>query len=290
MSPQIAVLGGTSVVGQCLLSLLRQNNRKNFAYSRRAVHKSTEDTIWRVWPTTTGTPADPQDIIPFWICLAPIWALPEYFHLLETTGIKRLVALSSTSRFTKHGSVESKDQLIASRLAQAESDIQKWAENLGIEWVILRPTLIYGLGRDKNISEICKLIRRFRLFPLLGKAAGLRQPVHAQDVAIACVAALQAPAAANHSYNISGGEVLTYREMIRRIFIGLDKRPRLLTVPIAAFQLAILGLRLVPRYRTWTTAMAERMNVDMVFDHSDAARDFGFSPRPFTLLSEDLGL
>jgi len=47
-------------------------------------------------------------------------------------------------------------------------------------------------------------------------------------------------------------------------------------------------MRLLPRYRHWSVAMAERMNSDLVFDHSDAERDFGFSPRPFWLSLEDL--
>ncbi len=61
----------------------------------------------------------------------------------------------------------------------------------GVEWVILRPTLIYGHGRDKNITEIARFIRRFGFFPLLGKANGLRQPIHVEDVAEACFAALR---------------------------------------------------------------------------------------------------
>jgi hypothetical protein len=30
------------------------------------------------------------------------------------------------------------------------------------------------------------------------------------------------------------------------------------------------------------------MNQDMIFDHSDAARDFGFKPRPFHPSANDL--
>lgn len=285
---QVVVLGGTSLVGQCLSILLRQNNWQIFAYSRSTIHQNTADTTWCVWPSPGGDLTPPSDNTPYCICLAPIWVLPEYFHLLEKSGVKRLVALSSTSRFTKRASSDSDEQLIASRFAQAEADIRGWAEKHGVEWVILRPTLIYGLGRDKNIAEISKLIRRFRVFPLFGKASGLRQPVHAQDVATACLAASQAPEAANRSYNISGGETLTYREMVTRIFVSLHQRPMLLTVPIAAFQIAVLCLRRLPRYRNWTPAMAERMDIDLVFDHSDATRDFNFNPRPFILSPADL--
>ena len=221
-------------------------------------------------------------------CVAPIWVLPDYFSLIEASGARRVVALSSTSRFTKVGSGDTAENAVAAKLIESEARVQAWAEQSGIEWVVLRPTLIYGLGRDKNISEIARVICRFGFFPLLGRAQGLRQPIHAEDVAAACVAALQAPNAANRAYNISGGETLTYRDMVARVFAALGRQVRLVTVPLWAFRLAVAMLRRLPRYRHWSAAMAERMNRDLVFDHADAARDLGFKPRGFVLTAKDV--
>ena len=208
--------------------------------------------------------------------------------MLEVYGARRVVALSSTSRFTKDDSSDPEERAIALRLADAEARVQAWAASHGVEWIILRPTLIYGLGRDKNIAEIARFVRRFGFFPLFGRAKGLRQPVHADDVAKACLAALRAPCVANQAYNISGNETLTYREMVSRIFAALGRRPRLLTVPLSVFRVAIGCLRWLPRYRHWTTAMAERMDRDLIFEHVDAKQDLGFSPRSFSIDSKDL--
>jgi len=223
-----------------------------------------------------------------WVFLAPVWVLPEYFKMLESYGARRVVVLSSTSRFTKMDSSDSGEHEVAAKLAEGEERLRLWAEKSGVEWVVLRPTLIYGRGRDKNISEIARFVRRFGFFPLLGRAMGLRQPVHAEDMAAACVAALISPAAVNRAYNLSGGETLSYREMVGRVFAALDRRSRFLTVPLGMFRMAVRCLRLLPRYRHWSPAMAERMNLDLVFDHAEASRDFGFSPRPFRLVAEDL--
>jgi hypothetical protein len=54
------------------------------------------------------------------------------------------------------------------------------------------------------------------------------------------------------------------------------------------FRLALAGLRALPRFHHWSPQMAERMNVDLVFSHSDAARDLAFVPRPFVLKPADL--
>jgi len=287
---EVGVLGATSFVGACLLQQLAIYRGSVFAFSRREIQRKTSNVEWRkLNPASCENQANATDNkIPFWICLAPITALPEHFKLLEFYDARRVVVLSSTSRYTKNNSTDPNEQLLAAHLAEAEECVQAWAESRGIEWIILRPTLIYGLGRDKNISEIARFIRRFGLFSLFDKASGLRQPIHVHDVASACLSVLQTPTSINRAYNISGAEIITYREMVLRIFSAMDKRPRILSAPLWIFAVAVGIVRCVPRYRQWSSAMAERMNHDMAFDHSDAERDFGFNPRGFTLTSEDM--
>jgi nucleoside-diphosphate-sugar epimerase len=278
--PTVGLFGARGLVGECVSSLLIQAGHNVFAFTRKA-NPSPPD------PSQTKPIAN-QATIANWVCVAPIWVLPDYFSLLEAHGARRLVVLSSTSRFTKDDSTDVQEQAIAQRLLKGEEQVKAWAQNHKVEWVILRPTLIYGYGRDKNITEIMAVIRRFGFFPLFGSAQGLRQPIHAQDVASACLSALNAAHISNRAYNISGSETLTYRDMVARIFIALNRPVRLFPVPLNAFRLAVAILKWLPRYRNWTPAMAERMNRDLVFDHSDATRDFGFKPRPFELTAEDM--
>ena len=123
---------------------------------------------------------------------------------------------------------------------------------------------------------------------MLGTAQGLRQPVRVEDVASACLAALQNPQAADHAYNLSGAERLSYREIVERIFTVMGKPERLISVPLGVFRAAIACLRLLPRFRNWSVGMAERMNNDLIFDHADATRDLGYSPGPFQITTADL--
>jgi nucleoside-diphosphate-sugar epimerase len=280
----VGILGATSLVGECLLRRLKQHAIPVAAYTRRSV-TSVEDGIQWHQLTSTGSSAHATQTachkIPLWICAAPIWILAEYFDFLLAHGVRQIVVLSSTSRFTKYESTDVNDQAVARRLADAENHLRLWAEAHQVAWVILRPTLIYGLGRDKNISEIARFIRRFGFFPVFGSAKGLRQPLHVDDLAEACLSALGSTETKNRSYDVSGGEILTYRDMVRRIFVELDRTPRLITIPLWMFSVGIYLLRRLPRYKKWSTGMAERMNQDMVFEYSDAVRDFGFSPRKF---------
>ncbi|MFZ3231128.1 MAG: NAD-dependent epimerase/dehydratase family protein [Pseudobdellovibrio sp.] len=288
---RVGLIGARSLVGKYLIPLLQKNNLEITAFSRRKEIVESESSQigfkWKLFEPKTVTKISTEEKISTWICMAPIWALSEIFQVLEDYDVKRIVVLSSTSLFTKEKSTNASEQNISTQITSGEESLRSWAESKGIEWVVLRPTLIYDGGLDKNISEIVRFIRLFGFFPVFGKANGLRQPIYAGDVAAACVAALQAKKATNKAYNISGSEVLSYRKMVQRIFIALEIKPRVLTVPLWFFSFAVSILHLLPRYRKWTTAMAERMNIDMIFDHSDASKDLDFSPRPFELALKD---
>ncbi|MCP5244931.1 MAG: NAD(P)-dependent oxidoreductase, partial [Burkholderiales bacterium] len=227
----IGLLGATSLVGECILNQLVSDHWQIVAFSRQVKQRDHPQINWVQLNSTSTCQAQKKNKIALWICTAPIWILPEHFSLLLACGVQRIVMLSSTSRFSKTASVDPDEQVIAQQLIQAEKTIEIWATEHHIEWIILRPTLIYGLGRDKNISEIAWFILRFGFFPLFGTAQGLRQPIHAKDVSTACILALNTLNLKNCTYNLTGGETLTYCEMIKRIFSALNKDPRLIRIP-----------------------------------------------------------
>jgi nucleoside-diphosphate-sugar epimerase len=288
---QVGVLGATCSVGQRVLERLSEVGSTVTAYSRKTRAENARELDGVSWRQLRSALAlGNAEAQPYWICAAPIWVLPEYFPMIEGLGAKKIVAISSTSRFTKETSSDPEERATAKRLANAENTVSEWAEKNGVACVILQPTLIYGHGRDKNIAEIARFIRRFGFFPVFGKAQGLRQPLHVDDLASACVASLttRLPHSSQcRVYAISGAETLPYREMVRRVFEAMGRPARILSLPLVSFRAATWLLRHIPRYRHWTPAMAERMNRDMAFDHSSARRDFGFSPRPFQLDPED---
>lgn len=287
LNRQVGLIGARSLVGAYLIPKLHQSGHKITAFSRRKSNCELSDGLTNIdWKLIDAQPPIKNienHVIEYWISLAPIWTLPQMFHILQAYGVKRIVVLSSTSLFTKEKSNNFSEQSISSQLALSEENLKTWSKSHGVEWTVLRPTLIYDGYLDKNISEIAKFIRLFHFFPVLGEAKGLRQPIHAADVAAACVAALDSKSATDKAYNISGSETVTYRNMVLGVFNALGMRPRLLTVPLWLFCCAVSIVRILPRYRKWTSAMAERMNIDMIFSHDAAFKDFSFSSRSFDM-------
>lgn len=288
---RVGLLGATSLVGECLIRKLIENHWHISAFSRQHITTAANhpQITWQQFATMDSAKVRNEgNKIRAWLCVAPIWVLPGHFDLLSAYGAQRIIVLSSTSRFTKNTSSDPGERKIAQQLIKSEELLQTWAAAHEVECVILRPTLIYGYGRDKNIAEIAQFIRRFGFFPLFGSASGLRQPIHVEDVAAACYAALSRENLSRRTYNLSGEETLTYRAMVERVFAAMHRSPRMLTVPLWLFRIATWGLRWLPKYRNWTTAMAERMNQDLKFDCSEAKRELDFLPRSFKLTAQDL--
>jgi nucleoside-diphosphate-sugar epimerase len=269
------VLGATSLIGRFALRRLSVAGVQTVAISRSKGGEAGPGWV-------RADLRDAQLVLPpaeAALSLSPIWLLPAALPALERAGVRRLVVFSSTSRFTKAESPEAAERTVARELAEGEAATAAFCEAAGIGWTVLRPTLIYAEGEDANVSRLARLIDRFGFFPMAGEGVGLRQPVHADDLAEGAIEALRRPETIGRSYDLPGGETLTYRAMVVRIFHGLGRRPRIISVPPTLWTLGLkLAGGLLPDVNA---AMGARMETNLAFDGAAAARDLHWAPRPF---------
>jgi uncharacterized protein YbjT (DUF2867 family) len=284
-SQKIIVTGATSMIGHFLLPRLIAAGYEVHAISRKppvAAASSGKEINWHAADITNPENLPKLGAVAL-IHLGPLWLLPPLLPVLSSLKIQRVIGFGSTSLFSKINSADPGEREFVRKLASAEAAISQFGAETGLRWTVFRPTLIYDCARDKNISVIAAFIRRYGFFPLVGGAVGLRQPVHADDLAAACVTCLENPATFDKAYNLSGAETLRYRDMVARIFAALGRRTRFVRIPLGLFQMAIRVVSLLPGKRNLTGEMATRMNMDLCFDHAEATRDFGFNPRPLSL-------
>ncbi len=275
------ITGATSLIGDFLLPALVRAGFEVHAISRKPpIPKTHRHIVWHKQDIGTGGLAETYGAEVL-IHLAPLWTLPPLLDSLAESEIKRILAFSSTSLFTKENSDSEQERQMVANLKKAEENLQSFCTERNIDWTIFRPTMVYSLGRDKNVTTIARFIKRFRFFPLVGSGDGLRQPVHAEDLASACLDAIDNPKTFNKSYNLSGGEVLTYRDMVNRISMHVGTKCKIIYIPLPLMRFALGWLSNLPGYQKITPEAANRINFDMCFDHSDAATDIRFKPRGF---------
>ncbi|HZP65496.1 MAG TPA: NAD-dependent epimerase/dehydratase family protein [Rudaea sp.] len=268
-SPDVLVFGASGAVGRFLVPLLAGRFRL-VSVSRSPPAEpgwlaANLDDARFPWPQTSIA-----------VSLGPLDAFAAWLERnAATDGLRRVVALSSMSIESKNDSLDPAERALAARLADAEARIFGVAAEHGIAATLFRPTLIYGAGSDRSLAPIARFAQRWRVLPVPLGATGLRQPVHAADLAAACAAVLDNPATFGNTYPLGGGERLRFDALIRRI--GAALRGPIFTPPLPVAALAFaasLSVR-VPR------AAIRRLRQDLIADNAAAARDFAYAPRAF---------
>ena len=195
---------------------------------------------------------------------------PQVVSAMRRTGVKRLLVVGSTSAYSafEHRSAPKRkmEELV-------------WESDL--EWTIVRPTMIYGSELDKNMHKLLRFLDRSPIFPVFGNGENLWQPVHYEDLACGMLAALENPETVNQSYDLPGARPLAYKDLVYTAAAALDKKPRMIRLPIEPVRLA---LRLAERAHLPLPIRSEqvmRLREDKAYPYEDARRDLGYVPRAF---------
>lgn len=76
---RVGLLDATSLVGKCLLPLLINSGARVIAFSRQPIEPVGDGVAWRNLSESRSANTEQLD---HWICVAPIWVLPEHFPFL----------------------------------------------------------------------------------------------------------------------------------------------------------------------------------------------------------------
>lgn len=283
----VALTGASSQIGHFLMRRLAAAGIPGLALVHRTVPDAAPDGVDIVRAETEGFALAPdRRPVSGFISCAPIFTAAAWTAALAPAGLHRAIAFSSSSVDYKIHSRAASERAAATATLAGEETFRTTCESLGVAWTILRPTMIYGCGMDRNMTRLAGFIRRWRFMPLPTGATGLRQPVHADDLAASALAGLGRPDAGGRTISLGGGERLPYRAMVRRLFEALGMPPVLVPVPGAITVLrsiAPVGSRLAI-----LPEILERMRLDLVVDNGPAARLLGHEPGPFDVAADML--
>ncbi|MCB9145306.1 MAG: NAD(P)H-binding protein [Anaerolineales bacterium] len=274
---KVLVTGGTGFTGSRLIPLLLKNGFQVRVFVRPTSNRSLLSSFEVEW--ATGDFANPETFI---AALRGVDALINIASLgfghaesilksMKEAGVQRGLFISTTAIFTQLNAGSKSIRLAAEEAIQAS----------GVDYTILRPTMIYGTPRDRNMWRLIRLLKITPIMPIFGDGESLQQPIFVDDVAQAVLLALQNDATIRKSYNIAGKAPLTYNEVIDTVASALGKRVWKLHLPYLPI---VRALQFTERLRLRLPIKAEqvlRLNENKAFSYDEAGRDFGFSPRSF---------
>ncbi|MGH2499519.1 MAG: NAD-dependent epimerase/dehydratase family protein, partial [Candidatus Limnocylindria bacterium] len=189
--------------------------------------------------------------------------------LASVRGLRRLstvVVVSSAGIYSAH-------QPSAALYREGEEALRAARPDL----VLVRPTMIYGSERDRNVHHVIRFARRYGFLPIVGRGAGRLQPIHYADLAAAIGALVDAEV--GEPLDAGGAAPITTRDAARAIFAALGRPARLVAVPAAPAWLlaravdALRGTRWAERVR--------RAKEDRSVDNARLVQLTGVRPRDF---------
>ncbi|HOX70703.1 MAG TPA: NAD-dependent epimerase/dehydratase family protein [Dokdonella sp.] len=273
------VLGASGQIGRFLVPRLLDAGHDVLAVSRQLRESKRARLRWIAGDLFATMPElAPVDAI---FSLGPLDGFAAWLAAARLHGTPRIIALGSMSIESKRGSTDPHERALVETLRRGEVQLAEAADKRGCAWTLLRPTLIYGAGIDRSLSALARFGSRFRVLPKVSFAKGLRQPVHADDLADACLSALGRDSARCRTFDLGGGERLGFAEMLERVRCSLPGP--VLGVPLTPrmARLALSIARTRPRWRGLGQAALERLQHDLVADDAPARRDLAWAPRAF---------
>ncbi len=277
--PVCLVLGASGQIGRLLVPRLLDAGHEVLALSRQPRTSARAGLAWLAGDLNAAMPDLPR--VAAILSLGPLDGLAKWLAGAGLAGAPRLIAFGSMSVLAKRDSPDPAERALVARLHAGEQAVIAAADRRGMPWTILRPTLVYGAGLDRSLTPLARLGQRLRVFPVVPGASGLRQPVHAGDLAEACIATLDSAASHGQTYALGGGERLAFSAMLARVRASLGVASVPLPLPIGAARLALPLLRLVRGSSVPGPAAVARLRSDLIADDTPARSDFGWAPRAF---------
>jgi nucleoside-diphosphate-sugar epimerase len=193
-----------------------------------------------------------------------------------SAGVKRFVYVSTvkvngeytTNSFSGVDQANPQDDYAISKW-QAEQALAQIALEYGVDFVVIRPPLVYGLGVKANFLNLIKLAKIGLPLPL-GAIKNKRSLIFVKNLVDFLVLCTHHPKAANETFLISDDDDVSTTQLITSIVEASGRRPHLIPIPqkLLEFGLTVCGKK----------ALATRLCGNLQVDITKAKTLLGWQP------------
>lgn len=194
------------------------------------------------------------------------------------SGVRRFVFISTVKvngERTEAGQAFAEDDVpnphgpYATSKWEAECALQQLCADTGMEYVIIRPPLVYGPGMRANFHALARAVRRGLPLPL-GAVRNLRSFVALDNLVDFIRVCMDHPAVPNGTFLVSDGHDISTPELVRSMAAALGRRAQLLSVP--GWVLQAMG------FLAGRQTAIQRLTQNLQVDIGKARRVLGWQP------------
>lgn len=162
-------------------------------------------------------------------------------HQAAHAGVKRFIFISSIKVNGEKTSLEKPFKFSDQRMpedayglskSEAEEQLEALCEQTGMEYVFIRPPLVYGKGVKANFSALMKLAGKKLPLPFGAINANKRSLVSVYNLVDLIKVCIEHPHAANQTFLVSDGDDLSTTAMVKLMADVQGIKPLLIPLPI----------------------------------------------------------
>jgi uncharacterized protein YbjT (DUF2867 family) len=246
---RVTVLGATGIIGQALLPRLAAEHE--VVAVSRGRRPADDGVAWVQADAATGAGID-----------AALDGAEVVYHLVHSLGrrdferqdrvvagnVSRCAAAAGVQQIVYLGGLGADDRDASGHLRSRRETGERLAAD-GVPVTTLNAAIVVGKG-SAAFETIVGLVKRLPIMVTPSWVSTPTQPIALDDIARYLAGVAGNPDALGSAFDAGGPEVMTYRQMIERIAALLDRRPRIVEVPVLTPALSALWLELVTPVRS----------------------------------------
>jgi len=270
---KVLISGGTGLLGQGFLRLLRENGEHEVrCFVRRTSPVERLGSLELAYGDAGDAASMAQALrgMDAFVHIAGIGYTSQVLEAMRRGGVERLVVVSSTSA---HSRFEFRS---VPRLENEALLVES-----GLRWTVVRPSMIYGSELDHNMHKLLRFLDRSPFFPLFGSGENLWQPVYYEDLARGLYAALNVPGTEGQIYDLPGSRPLTYVDLVRTAVAALGKGVRVVRIPAEPVRRALVLAERMGLPLPVSSEQVLRLKEDKAYSYEKAREELSYAPRAF---------
>lgn len=199
-----------------------------------------------------------------------VQATDNLLDAAKKNGVKKIIHFSSAAVL----SVRKDDY------ANTKLEGEKFVKGSGLNYCILRPSLMFGPTDDKNVGYLINFAKKFPFFPIPGHGKWPRQPIYIDDICHIVVSIIN-NFPINKIYNINGKETIYFKDMIKIVLDEIDGFHFRLFLPVSVFKFLMALYQKTIGNEEFTSDQVDSLTAEEVFPYYPWWDEFDITPTSF---------